>query len=335
MLLSIIVPVYNVKNYLIKCLDSIHAQTIENYEVIIVDDGSTDGCEKLVDEYCKDKPKFHVYHKENGGLMSAWMLGVSKSVGQYLGFVDSDDYIAKDMFECLCETALKNNADIVMCDRYDVIGDQIQELSYVSGGLKAGLYQGDKINYIKSMVFPLPGTPELTKARWNKLFKRELFLPNMKYCECLSKTFEDRYITPPCVFSAKSFYYLPKPLYFYNHRVGSNSGMYKPDLLEQIKRMYFVQKQALVDKRLMEQYGKNWEYVFMDYIRQYVNRNIKNIGGLYKRLNSTKKLLSDELVRERVLAYGKKDNTKLGCIVYWAVVLHMPILLAAATYFIK
>lgn len=74
MLISIVVPVYNVKDYLLKCLDSLAKQTLKDYEVIVVDDGSTDGCSRLVDEYCRNKNNFFVYHKQNGGLMSALSL---------------------------------------------------------------------------------------------------------------------------------------------------------------------------------------------------------------------------------------------------------------------
>lgn len=333
MLLSIIVPVYNVKDYLIKCLDSINMQTIEDYEVIIVDDGSTDGCEQIVENYCNNKQKFRVYHKKNGGLMSAWMFGVSKANGQYLGFVDSDDYISKDMFESLCAPAIEYNVDIVMCDRYDVIGDSVQAPTYNVDSLAEGLYQGAEMDRIKSMVFPLLGIPELTKARWNKIFKRELFLSNIKYCECLSKTFEDRYITPPCIFSAKSFYYVRKPLYYYVHRSGSNSGMYKPDLLDQIKRMYFVEQQALLDKNLMKQFGDNWEFIFMDYIRQYVSRNIKNVKGFRTRIRSSKQLLQDDLVNKRMLKYGKVDKSKMGRALYVAYKTKLPMILAVTSYF--
>lgn len=332
MLLSIIVPVYNVKDYLIKCLDSINVQTLQDYEVIVVDDGSTDGSGQMIDAYCEDKPKFHVYHKSNGGLMSAWMLGVTKAVGDYLGFVDSDDYVAKEMFESLCNAAAEYNADIVMCDRYDVVGSQIREPIYDSKSLKEGLYTGSDMEHIKSMVFPLKGVPEITKARWNKIFRRELYLANTKYCECLSKTFEDRYITPPCMFSAQSFYYLKRPLYYYVHREGSNSGMYKPDLLNQIKRLYGVEKQALMDKNLMIQYGANWEYVFMDYIRQYVVRNIKNVNGFRVRLKSARYLLHDDLVQERMRQFGKNDQSKMGRALYLSFKLKMPLLLAIASY---
>lgn len=332
MFLSIIVPVYNVKEYLVKCLDSIYNQTFHDYECIVVDDGSTDGSGKIVDDYCRDKPKFKVFHKENGGLMSAWTYGVKKSKGEYLGFVDSDDYIAENMYSVLCEKATEVNADIVMCDRFDVNGDIIKKPHYGEDSLNEGLYSGEKMNQIKQMVFPLPDTPELTKARWNKIFRRTLFLANMKYCECMSKTFEDRYITPPCIFSAESFYYIKKPLYYYVHRSGSNSGMYKPDLLDQIKRLYYVEMKALEDKNMMEQYQQNWENIFIDYIRQYVMRNIKDVKGFRIRLQSARQLLNDDLVKERLKQYGKNDKTKLGRAVYMSYKFNSPVLLTVASY---
>lgn len=333
MILSIIVPVYNVKDYVIKCLDSIYNQTIYDYEVIVVDDGSTDGSDMIVDAYCENKPKFHVYHKENGGLMSAWMLGVTKASGDYLGFVDSDDYVDKEMFKKLCDVAVKYDVDIVMCDRFDVVGNAIQKPVYDTEGLQEGLYSGADVDFIKKMVFPLKEVPEISKARWNKIFKRELYLANTKYCQCMSKTFEDRYITPSCIFSAKSIYYLKLPLYYYVHRDGSNSGMYKPDLLYQIKRLYDVEKQALIDKGIMEKYKDNWEYLFMDYIRQYVVRNIMNVKGFSVRVKSSKCLLQDDLVKKRIEKFGKEDETKMGKAVFWSFKLKMPLLLALTSYF--
>lgn len=332
MFLSIIVPVYNVKDYLIRCLDSICTQKFEDYECIIVDDGSTDGSEVIVDKYCMGKEKFKVYHKENGGLMSAWVYGVKKASGRYLGFVDSDDYIASDMYEIMCKKAAETNADIVMCDRFDVCNGVITEPSYNEKSISEGLYSEVDMDFIKSMVFPLDGVPELTKARWNKIFERNLYMDNLKYCACLSKTFEDRYITPPCVFSAKKFYYVKKPLYYYEHRSGSNSGMYKPDLLDQIKRLYYVERDVLVDKNIFDVYQENWEYLFMDYIRQYVSRNIKHVKKFSLRYQSAKQMLSDNIVKERLAKYGKFDNTKLGKIVYISYKTNAPLLLTLASY---
>ena len=265
--------------------------------------------------------------------MSAWMQGVTKASGDYFGFVDSDDYIASDMFDTMYMAAKKHDADIVMCDRFDVVGEKILEHAHSVDALREGLYSGEDMRTVQQMVYPLKGTGCLSKARWNKIFRRELFLSNTKYCECLSKTFEDRYITPPCIFTAKSFYYICKPLYYYVYRNGSNSGMYKPDLMEQIKRMYNIQKQVLIDKGLVDQFGENWEFAFMDYIRNYVTRNIKNANSLRVKTEEAQKLLSDPLVIDRMEKYGKQDTSRMGKALYAAYKTRLPILLAIGSYF--
>lgn len=114
-LISVIVPVYNIKEYLERCVDSILAQTWENLEVLLVDDGSTDGTENLVDELQKKDPRIRVFHKKNGGSSSARNLGIREAGGKYLGFVDSDDYIEPEMFAEMYREAQNTGAYIVMC----------------------------------------------------------------------------------------------------------------------------------------------------------------------------------------------------------------------------
>lgn len=110
--ISIIVPVYKVEPYLRKCVDSILAQTFTNFEVILVDDGSPDNSGKICDEYAIKDSRVRVIHKENGGLSSARNAGIDIARGKYLGFVDSDDYIAEDMYEVLYENLKFYDADI-------------------------------------------------------------------------------------------------------------------------------------------------------------------------------------------------------------------------------
>ena len=102
-LISVIVPVYNVQAYLQRCVDSILAQTYENLEVILVDDGSPDSCPEICDEYAKKDARVRVIHKENGGLSSARNAGLDIAQGEYIGFVDSDDYISPNMYESLLQ----------------------------------------------------------------------------------------------------------------------------------------------------------------------------------------------------------------------------------------
>lgn len=114
-LVSIVVPVYDTSEYLRQCLESIVVQTYHNIEVILIDDGSTDGSGAICDEYAWRDIRFHVIHKNNEGLSSARNIGTERAQGEYVLYVDSDDYIERGYVKDLLETALENNADIVQC----------------------------------------------------------------------------------------------------------------------------------------------------------------------------------------------------------------------------
>ncbi len=113
--ISIIVPVYNVEELLPRCVESIMAQTKKSLEIILVDDGATDGSGAVCDEYAKKDERIKVIHKPNGGLTSAWKAGAEAAKGMYLGFVDSDDWIDEDMYQRMWESVCKYNSDVVVC----------------------------------------------------------------------------------------------------------------------------------------------------------------------------------------------------------------------------
>lgn len=115
--LSIIVPVYNTEKYIEKCLNSLVNQTLEDVEIILVNDGSTDGAKEIINNFCKIFPnKILCFDKENGGLSDARNFGIQKASGEYIGFVDSDDYIEENMYEEMYNMAKQENSDIVECD---------------------------------------------------------------------------------------------------------------------------------------------------------------------------------------------------------------------------
>jgi len=114
--ISIVVPVYNVEQYLEKCVNSIINQTYKNLEIILIDDGATDSSGKLCDELAKIDNRIKVYHKENGGLSDARNYGVERATGDYIGFVDSDDCIDSEMYEKLYEAIRKENVDVAECN---------------------------------------------------------------------------------------------------------------------------------------------------------------------------------------------------------------------------
>ncbi len=313
MKVSIIVPVYNVKAYVVKCLESIHAQTLDDYEVIVVNDGSTDGSGELAEAFCADKEKFTLIHKENGGLMSAWMEGVKHACGDYLGFVDSDDYIDAAMFEKLYTCAAEHACDIVMCDRYDVRGGQL----YYDGQsvIQPGYYAGQDIHRIYEKVLPTFGGSHITNSRVNKIFRREVFVENMKYCEHRSRICEDRFITPACMFSAQSFYYLREPLYYYVLREGSNHSMPSEKLQDAMELLYLTQIQYVKDKGLWEEYGHLVERANLNYLRLMIMRNFAGKGDFKKRVPLAKRILASPEYHSNVKKYKADLIPKLGTVV--------------------
>ena len=124
-LVSIIVPVYNVQKYLKRCIDSIIAQTYENIDISLVDDGSKDESGKICDEYEKIDQRIRVIHKPNGGLSDARNKGMEIAKGEYIGFVDSDDYIAEDMFETLVNLLEETNSEISIVSYYEYYNDKL------------------------------------------------------------------------------------------------------------------------------------------------------------------------------------------------------------------
>lgn len=320
--ISIIVPVYNVKDYLQRCLDSLVRQTLKDIEIIVVDDGSTDGSGQFVDTYASEYPdKIKIIHKENGGLMSAWTTGVRVSQGNYIGFIDSDDYASLDMYESLYTLAVNNDVDIVISN-YIINGTNLG-----SHPIKEGKYVGEDLyKTFKEHVFPSPTTYSISMSRMPKLYRRHIIVDNLKYTECLSKTFEDRYIIPPALLSAESIYYTTKGYYCWMIREGSNHGMYKPRLLEDIKRVYSVQHKVILDKN--PELEEKWEECYLDFIRLYVDRNIIRVKDFSTKVKSAKLLLRDDLTKERLNKYGHLFGNKLGKAVKLAYSLHCPTLLA-------
>ena len=114
-LISIIIPAYNIENYIAKCLDSLLNQTYKNLEIIVVDDGSSDNTGKIVDDYVLRYKNIKAIHKKNGGVSSARNSGIDVANGEYIGFVDGDDIVDKEMFEILMDNAIKYEADISHC----------------------------------------------------------------------------------------------------------------------------------------------------------------------------------------------------------------------------
>ena len=208
-LLSIIVPVYDVENYLQKCIDSILAQTFTDFELILVEDGSPDGCPALCDAAAAKDARIRVLHQKNGGLSAARNAGLDAARGAWIGFVDSDDYIAPEMYETLYKAVQSTGADLALCDyaEVDEAGVPCQSM-HVRLGKKD--FTGRELlkNATDSMIQPA----------WNKLYRRAVFA-QLRYPE--GKLNEDLFLIPKICLQIQKAVVVPKALYYYVQRGGS------------------------------------------------------------------------------------------------------------------
>lgn len=207
--ISIIVPVYNVEKYLRKCVESILAQTFADFELLLIDDGSKDGSGKLCDEIAATDPRIKVFHKENGGPSSARNYGLDMASGEYIAFVDSDDYIDSDMYEYLYNMIKKEDADVAMCELYHCYAGRD---TYKH---PADFYEVcDKVRAIYIVM-----ESRITSVTpINKLYKRELF-DGLRYVEGI--TAEDGRIIVDLLDRANKVVISNAQKYYYFHRAGS------------------------------------------------------------------------------------------------------------------
>lgn len=172
--LSIIIPVYNVEKYLSVCVESVIHQTEKELEIILVDDGSLDSSGKLCDSFAEQDSRIRVLHKSNGGLMSAWKAGVEIATGEYVGFVDSDDWVEPDMFSTLLETIDRDKSDMVTCGLVKDYSDGRKEAIYNS--IPSGVYDRKEIT---KEIYPILFRGKrysrgILINRVTKLFRREM-----------------------------------------------------------------------------------------------------------------------------------------------------------------
>ncbi len=203
--ISVIVPIYNVEKYLVRCLQSIIKQTYQNLEIILVDDGSTDTSGKLCDKFAEKDSRIIVIHKKNGGLSDARNVGIDKSSGSYLVFVDSDDWIDPDMISILYNVAQKNNSDIIECSYRNIYKDHILEET----NCNAEIINGDYVTALEGMLDWRYFKP----VAWNKLYKRNV-IKDIRYP--VGRLHEDEFTTYKYFYNAKKVSYIDVSKYNYD-----------------------------------------------------------------------------------------------------------------------
>lgn len=207
-LISIIVPVYNIRDYLEKCICSLIQQTYRNLEIILVDDGSTDGSGEICDQYSKRDARIKAYHKKNGGLSDARNYGIARMSGVYLAFVDGDDWVHPQMYEVLLAVMQREGADLVSCD-YEKEDPSFAEKPIEIKDIKYNVFS-------KEQVIANLGIPRI--VAWNKLYRAKLF-DHIRYP--YGKLHEDEYVIHEIIWQCKKVVFIEQAMYFYTTRDSS------------------------------------------------------------------------------------------------------------------
>lgn len=247
--LSIVVPVFNVEEYFPTCVDSLLAQTFTDFELILVDDGSPDGCPAMCDKYASRDSRVRVLHQANSGPQAAVIAGVHLARGTYIGFVDGDDWVSPDMFEHLLLQMLGTDAEIAQCG-YRMMSPGGSRGDYAASP-ELSVYDG---TFIRETLAPQLLTffqfddPLMVPARWNKVFSRDLILRNIRYLDTRVRMGEDLNMTLPALLDAKRVACVSE--YSYNYRLNERSATRSPmaGLWPQVVTLYDALIRICTDK---------------------------------------------------------------------------------------
>lgn len=220
-LLSIIVTVYNMEKYINQCIDSILNQTYDNIEIIIIDDGSTDSSPQICDGYANNNPLFKVIHQKNAGVVSARSRGIREASGEYIGFVDGDDWIESNMYSEMMEALLESNADFIDTGYIEEYGISAQRR--VAGGVSRTIILSEKHKkqMVEHILRPEDAEDKIYPSHWSKIYKKSLLSSTYDKVDSSAFLGEDLVNLLLCIYEAKSVCLLRRAYYHYRNREGS------------------------------------------------------------------------------------------------------------------
>ena len=292
--ISIIIPVYNMEKFIPRCLESLVNQTLKDIEIIVVNDGSTDNSLELLNEYKNKDSRIVVIDKANSGVSEARNTGIKKATGEYIGFVDPDDWIKKEMYEKLYNTAKDNDCDVVMCNFIKSFND--------------GRYENEKIEVTKNKVIEKPLLNELNAINlclsvWKGIYKRSLIIDNNIQFPKEIIIGEDKIFNMIALGKCNRFYYVDGNYYYYYYNNNGAVRTYRKNFLEQ--------QLALIEKQ--EEILKNMEVSNM-FIEKLNAQYIDNILlSIYNQFNCNEKnSFIDNLKFSRKLVYDDRTQKYLN-----------------------
>lgn len=321
-MVSVIIPVYNVEKFLNRCVDSILSQTYKNIEIILVDDGAQDSSPQICDEYAHKDIRVKVIHKNNGGLASARNAGLKVAKGDYILFVDSDDWIKDITIEELLNIAVKNQVDFVRFIPVSAGYPDRPDGTPINFGtedfMEDGVYNKEKM--IRDIYPRLFVTPQLTMgpivAAWRSLYNRKFLVDNNLYFDEEVKYSEDAIFSAKVVYNSNKFYYI-KGGYYYNYFYNTSSitKSFKKDRWNVCK---------ILSSTFKKEFGNKSDYDFSKQLHLEDIYNVLNALGQNTHIESfknryryVKEIFNDNFTKQSMKYINLTDvNIKLKIILY-------------------
>lgn len=317
--ISVVVPVYGVEKVLGRCVDSLLCQTYDNLEIILVDDGSPDGCPALCEAYAERDARVKVIHKKNGGLTSAWKEGVRHAKGEFLGFVDSDDWVEPDMYERLKNALDKARADIAMAGLVFDYEDPSYPPRKESNRMDREVYDRQGLEALYPVLLN-DGSfigRTIQPSRVTKLFKRALVVQNLDFWEERVSVGEDLQMVFAAVLDAQRICAIPDYYpYHYWYNASSMTGGHDPDYLSKI-RLLRSRLEAISDAKGVYDFRPQIRNDFLSLAIMAVKNEIwrNRTDSFGQVLKNVKNLCQDASVRE-ALFHHTMDRLGLSVKIY-------------------
>ncbi|MEJ5054247.1 glycosyltransferase [Sphingobacterium sp. MYb382] len=304
-LVSIIVPIYNVEKYLDRCLSSLVGQTLKEIEIILVNDGSPDNCYDLCEGYKKKDSRIKVIHKENAGLGLARNSGISLAKGEYIAFVDSDDYVDLNMYKTLHEFSRKNNSDVVFCGfSRELIGGKH---FHISECVEPVFHEGHEAVQ-KVMLDFIACKPHESSERkyamsvWHSIYKREVIEQHqLRFVSEREYGSEDIPFQVDFMKKASKVTFIPDVFYFYLLNGSSLTKTFSQHKYERYKKLYFLLKEK--NKEIDEKNHRASRF-FIGYVRSHILDIIKSNHTKEEKLSFIEEICNDTIWKDISLQYG-------------------------------
>ena len=298
---SVVVPVYNVEKYLKRCLNSLVNQTLKDIEIVIIDDGSTDNSPNICDEYAKQDQRIKVIHKDNQGLGFARNTGLKEVSGEYVGFVDSDDFVEVDTYEKLYTLAKKENVDMITCNyfSFNSTNKEKQRVCTISDNK---IVLGEDLKKLACQLVgkdPRKNEDDIGMSVWKNLYSTK-FLKENNYNFCSEREF----VSEDAIFDLSVVTNMNKVLLitdsFYSYCVNGSltlSSTFRESKFEEYKKLYLKEAQ-LLEKYNYYESGKYYiATTFLGNIRAHIKQLVRSELSKKEQLDLISNIVNDDLVR--------------------------------------